>query len=1026
MSFLDRFKPQPRWKNADPAVRAAAVSELTSDPEHIAILRDLAATDEDVRVRRAAAGRLQRSEELVGLVRGEQDEELRRELTERLVAIAASPAETDGEAALALEGLDDPRQLAAVARLSPFDTVRTAALGRVHDVKALGSVARNAAHGSTALDAVARIADRAELLSVAVRTDHKDAGIAALERAVQASESGSELHETLDMVATRAKNKSVAKRARAMAQAIEETEAARRIALEAWQQRVAAIVARVEGLAAAPATGGADEELDAAEAEWRTVAGQPEFELDPDTAARFGAALDQARAAIAEYQRLQAERRAEEERRLARLASRRALVERLQNYGGPDAAEEIERTRAEWEAIGPDDGEEIGAVRAELEAAAAAAQQRHENRLRMEETNARLTQLAGEAELLAGEEPLQHDRWKSVSGEWATLSTRSEGLDEAVVQRYQQAADRVRRRGEEKQAAAERAARQQVQRVEQLIDRATRRSAAEDLTLREADRLVRDLRAGIDAPPAVPEQHALVERLKAALAAVTPRLHELREMDEWKRFANAAVQEELIARAEALRVKYRFDTLEPGKVKVAAAEAPAAEPQTAEAPTAEAAAIDVATTEGATVATAGPTAEGAALQPQELKEEDLEQAARELHDIQERWKTVAEAPRAQAQALWHRYRQAADPIQARLREFFARRNEERKGNLEQKLALIARAEQLADSTDWIKTADELKHLQAEWQRIGPVPRQETKATWKRFRDACDRFFTRRNADLAERKETWTANLAKKEALCARAEELAASRDWDRAAAEIRRLQAEWKGIGPVRRNKSEAVWQRFRTACDTFFDRYKRRDEIELESKQADREQLVNEIEAMSIEPVPEPVDAAGLLERVRSLRSRWNQSTPVVRHGADPLSGRFVAALERTVTAHPEAFRGTELDIEANRQKMEKLCARVEGFLTEATPPAANSSQALAEMLREALAANTIGGRGGDESKWRAMAEDVRQAQSSWNRLGPVPGDAGRALNERFHRATSRFFDLYKRKVPPPQAASRRPVGTR
>ena len=69
---------------------------------------------------------------------------------------------------------------------------------------------------------------------------------------------------------------------------------------------------------------------------------------------------------------------------------------------------------------------------------------------------------------------------------------------------------------------------------------------------------------------------------------------------------------------------------------------------------------------------------------------------------------------------------------------------------------------------------------------------------------------------------------------------------------------------------------------------------------------------------------------------------------------------------------------------------------------------------------ANTIGGRAGEESKWRAMAEDVRQAQASWSRLGPVPGDTGRALNERFHRATSRFFDVYRRKVPPPQTAPR------
>src|SRR6185436_13497379 len=211
-----------------------------------------------------------------------------------------------------------------------------------------------------------------------------------------------------------------------------------------------------------------------------------------------------------------------------------------------------------------------------------------------------------------------------------------------------------------------------------------------------------------------------------------------------------------------------------------------------------------------------------------------------------------------------------------------------------KLTLIERAEAVANSTDWIKTAEELKKLQAEWQAIGPVPRQDTRTTWKRFRDACDTFFTRRNADLAQRKETWSANQAKKESLCARAEELAASMEWERAAAEIRRLQAEWKMVGPVRRTKSEALWQRFRGACDAFFDRYKRRDQIELEAMQADREALVAELESLaqaasaaagvpapevaadSAPPAPPAVEHVALLERVRSLRNRWNQSTPV------------------------------------------------------------------------------------------------------------------------------------------------------
>jgi hypothetical protein len=989
MSFLDRFKPQPRWKHADPAIRLAAVADLmTEDPEHQHALVELAGTDDDVRVRRAAMARVEGVEDLVQLARTERDDELRRELTDRLVTIASAPSHADGDAARALDGLDDQKQLASVAKSSPHDTVRTAALARVHDVRTLSGVARQAADPQTALEAVSRVPDPAELLNIALKTDHKDAGLAALER-ITAGGAPSEVRNTLDLVAARAKNKSVAKRARTMLQSIEEAETAQRAALEHWQQRVAAVLGRVEALAAAPVAGDTRVQLANAEADWLELAGSGTFAVDPDTNARFGTLMTEAHGAIERYEQEQADRRAAEERRASVRAAKHELCERVEAIRGEDALEAVDKARGEWEglinrsepadpanaanAVTPGNNDESDAdLHARFEAACRQTAERHANRQAIEQAHVRLDGLSQDAERIASADPFDEAAWKQVAAAWASVIGQADGLDAAIAQRFADAEGKVAQRAAERQAAEERAVRQHVQRIEQLIERAQARAAAEDFTLREADRVTRDLRAAIDASSAasgIPgisdrERHALLERVKAALAIVTPRLQDLREMDEWKRFANAAVQEELIARTEALRATYHLD------------------------------------------------AEGGA------SHDDIEKAARDLHEIQERWKQVAEAPRAQAQALWHRYRQAADPIQARAREFFAARSEERRGNLERKMALIERAEALADSTDWIKTADELKKLQQEWQQTGAVPRNDTRATWKRFRDACDRFFTRRNADLAERKETWSANLARKEALCARAEELATSREWDRAAAEIRRLQSEWKTVGPVRRNKSEAIWQRFRTACDTFFDRFKRRDEIDLEAKQADREALLSELDSLAQPPSADAPEATpgDLLERVRSLRTRWNQTSSVVRQGADPLSERFVDALERVMVTHPDQFHGTELDVDASRQKMEKLVAKVEGFLAEAAPAPTSSSQALADMLREALASNTIGGRGSDEARWRAMGDDVRQAQSAWSRLGPVPGQAGRELTERFHRACNRFFDQYRRRVPPQQ----------
>ena len=349
---------------------------------------------------------------------------------------------------------------------------------------------------------------------------------------------------------------------------------------------------------------------------------------------------------------------------------------------------------------------------ARFEAACRRASARYANRQAAEQAAARLDALSQDAERLAAAETFDEAGWKQLTGEWSSSVGQADGLDAAVSQRFADAEVKVAQRAAERQAAEERLVRQQVQRIEQLIERAHARAAAEDLTLREADRIVRDLRTAIDAPAATPgaphipdrERHDLIERLKAALAVVAPRLHDLREMDEWKRFANAAVQEELIAQTEALRAKYHLD------------------------------------------------AEGVRRPTTSRRRRASSTTSRSAGSRSPRRR----APRRRRCGI----ATARPPIRSRPRRASSSLPAPRSARAISiaRCALIERAEALADSTDWIKTADELKKLQLEWQQIGPVPRHDTRATWKRFREACDKFFTRRNADLAERKETWSANL----------------------------------------------------------------------------------------------------------------------------------------------------------------------------------------------------------------------------------------------------------------------------
>src|SRR5262249_53220597 len=144
------------------------------------------------------------------------------------------------------------------------EAVRVEAVGRLSDVRTLSSVARNAADGRVATLATERVQDAAELLAIATKTDHKDAGISALERAAAM---GAADRATLDGLADRAKNKSVGKRARAMVQAIDEQEAARKAAIERHQQQVAGFIARAESLSASAAAPD-EEQIGALEVAW--------------------------------------------------------------------------------------------------------------------------------------------------------------------------------------------------------------------------------------------------------------------------------------------------------------------------------------------------------------------------------------------------------------------------------------------------------------------------------------------------------------------------------------------------------------------------------------------------------------------------------------------------------------------------------------------------------------------------------------------------------------------------------------
>jgi hypothetical protein len=205
--------------------------------------------------------------------------------------------------------------------------------------------------------------------------------------------------------------------------------------------------------------------------------------------------------------------------------------------------------------------------------------------------------------------------------------------------------------------------------------------------------------------------------------------------------------------------------------------------------------------------------EALCIRAEELSEStEWRQTADAMRGLMAEWKTVGSAGRESDDALWSRFRGAQQV-------FFDRRSATYDENRRRKEELCAKAEELRESTDWRETADALKGLQAGWKDVGPVGNRDLEdQLWNRFRGATQAFFDRRGSSFAERDRDETDNLRRKEELCVAAEALAVAADPVAATEEAKALQAEWKTIGPVRRDRGDALWARFRGACDRVFE----------------------------------------------------------------------------------------------------------------------------------------------------------------------------------------------------------------
>jgi len=710
---------------------------------------------------------------------------------------------------------------------------------------------------------------------------------------------------------------------------------------------------------------------------------------DEAARSRFAAATARVDTAIAAREREAREAEERARQRAEAVATRDALCGRVETLDGDDVLAQLVPIEEEWRSLTPlvGDGPEAARLAERFAKAVAACRKRHEMGALLAETRAKFDALVSVAEGLSSQDDLAAAmvRWQPLIREarghasvLANASRPAPELEARLAAVGETLAAREAARDAARRDALARAQEAALGQITRLVERARRASDADTITLREGDRLMRDITTGVDEAGKVEPSRDITEALatlRTLQEQVAPRVRELREMDDWRRFANAQRQEQLIAMAEAIVASLK-------------------------------------------------------LEAEEGKDSDLAATARALKELHAKWQEAAEAPRNSAQRLWDRFRAATDFIRARCEPHFQRLREERTASLQKRVALIEEADALASSSDWARVATRFQELQKAWEEAGAAPRDAGRELAQRFRAASNAFFTRRREDLAARKKVWTDNLAAKDALVARAEVLVESTDWESASSEFKRMQMAWKSIGPVRRSKSEEVWNRFRAAADKFFERYHNRHQIALSSKLAEREAMVVELETLAA------ADAASLpaelAAHVQQLRTTWNRAVPIPAVEAKALADRWQVALAAVIDRHRDAFKGTDMDPGAARQRLERLIAKVEAYLADVPEAKSGMSatEALAAKLRSALASNAMGGRGNEDAKWRAAAEGVKEAQAAWARLAPVAGSDAHGLEGRFREACRRVNDQARRHTPshrpaPPPRRHSGPTGS-
>ena len=325
-----------------------------------------------------------------------------------------------------------------------------------------------------------------------------------------------------------------------------------------------------------------------------------------------------------------------------------------------------------------------------------------------------------------------------------------------------------------------------------------------------------------------------------------------------------------------------------------------------------------------------------------LLEPSIVEAFHKLQKLHDEWRETGPVANEYKEALWERFKAASSRINKQHQEHF----EALKTELCVATEELA-AQPLTTRKEWNRASDRLLEIQKTWKTIGFAPKKDNNRIYERFRTACDRFFEAKRQFYAGVKAEMEHNLQLKLELCEAAESLSGSEEWKKATDELIALQARWKQIGAVARRHSDAVWKRFRAACDKFFERKSAHfASVDGEHEENLRRKLalLDEMEAADVK--------AGGYEVIRDFQRRWGEIGFVPIKQKDAVQKRYKAAVDALFSV----LRGSERDrsMDRFREKVSTLKASGDRRLRSERERLYNKVRQLEQEI--ALLENNIG----------------------------------------------------------------------